>query len=313
VTPVLTRVPVRLPVHAGQPYEAVVVIAEEAGLAGLGEAACIAGRPQPAALRAAEGCALLDLEARRRGVRLAELLGGVRRQSVECSALLSEPRAADVAARARALADQGYACFKLKAANAGGTVDQERAGAVRWAVGRGPQLRIDFNGRLDLDTALRRLPSLGAFGVEYFEQPLPAGAPMEAWVRLREAGVEVAVDESLADAEQAAELARRGFVLAAKVATVGGVEPLLALLRASAGAVTIGSSYESSIGVAAALHAACALPAEPLACGLATRGRLAGDLATGLDADGPRLALPSSPGLGVDLDPDALERYRVDR
>ncbi len=313
MTAVLTRVPVRIPTQEGQDYAAVIVIASDGELTGLGEAPMVAGRSPAAALQGAEGCARLDLEARRRGVRLAELLGGVRREGVECSALITDQQAAGVAERVGRLAEQGYRCFKLKAANAGGIVDEERLGAARWAAGRDARLRLDFNGRLSRDDARSRLPSLQAFGVELFEQPLPAEADLDDWTSLHRLGLPVAADESLAVPQLAPALAAQGVALAAKVATVGGVEEAVALLNRARGAVTLGSSHETSIGIAAALHVACAMTAEPLACGLATRQGLAADLAVGLAADSPRLGLPDGPGLGVDLDPDALARYRVDK
>ncbi len=308
MTEVLTRVPVRF-----GDREAVIVVARGGGLTGLGEAPLLAGRSPETALRAAEECARQDLEARRRGVRLAELLGAVRRDAVECSALVVDARATDVAQRVAGLAAAGYRCFKLKAANGGGVVDEERVGAARWAAGRGARIRIDFNGGLTAAEALRRLPSLLRFGVELFEQPLAPEAPLGDWLRLRDAGLPVAADESLGDPELAGRLAAEGIALAAKVATVGGVGETLALLNSARGPVTLGSSMETSIGIAGALHVACALEAEPLPCGLATRGRAAGDVARGLGDDGPRLALPAGPGLGVEIDEAALARYRVER
>jgi L-alanine-DL-glutamate epimerase-like enolase superfamily enzyme len=73
----------------------------------------------------------------------------------------------------------------------------------------------------------------------------------------------------------------------------------------------ITSALDTSIGVAAALHLAAAQP-EPLRpAGLATTALLAGDLAQpSLVARGGWLAVPHGPGLGVELDSQALERWR---
>jgi L-alanine-DL-glutamate epimerase-like enolase superfamily enzyme len=73
------------------------------------------------------------------------------------------------------------------------------------------------------------------------------------------------------------------------------------------------SSFETSIGLAAALHTACASARPPEACGLATADLLEADPVHGLDWSGPELLLPSGPGLGVELDMKALSRYRLDR
>jgi O-succinylbenzoate synthase len=108
-------------------------------------------------------------------------------------------------------------------------------------------------------------------------------------------------------------MAEAGVGLAIKLATVGGLLAACRLAARARGPLTVGSSLETGIGLAAALHLACALEREPLACGLAT-GRLHDDqLAPGLELEGRRLRLASRPGLGVSLDRRALELYRVDR
>lgn len=302
----------------GEPaYEGVVAIAREGGREGVGEAAVIPGRPGAgeAAEAAAREIAELDLAARHAGVRLADLLageGGTPRDSVECTALVTEPRPADVAREVEALAAAGFAAFKLKSVDGGGELDVARVGAARWAAGAGARLRIDFNGRLGMARALAVLPTLERLSLELIEQPLAAGEPVAAWERLRAVGpAPLFADESLADPAAACALARAGIGMAIKLTTAGGPRGALRLAGAAPWA-TVGSGMESSIGLAAALHVACALPAAPLACGLATRGRLEGDLASGLEV-GPWARLPAGPGLGVELDPAALARYRVDR
>jgi O-succinylbenzoate synthase len=210
-----------------------------------------------------------------------------------------------------AAAGAGFRTFKLKAS--GVPLDLERLGAARWGAGPTGRLRLDFNGALAPAAAARLLPTLAAFGVELVEQPLPAPAPLAEWLLLARAGVPLAADESLADPACGRALVEAGLGLAMKLATVGGPGAALELAGPARGPVLVGSSYETSVGLAAALHTACALAAEPLDCGLATRGLLDGDVAVGLPAEGPLLRLPAGPGLGVELDRRALDRYRLDR
>jgi L-alanine-DL-glutamate epimerase-like enolase superfamily enzyme len=294
-----------VPVRIGD-YQAVVVLRRDGPLTGAGEAPLLAGRDDVRALASAEACAELDLEARRRGVRVVDLLGGARREGVECTALITARTPAEVARTVAERRSAGYTAYKLKSVNGGGPLDAERLGAARYAAGREGRLRIDLNGSLEVAQAVSVLPSLARFDLELVEQPLAASAPAGDWKRVVATGVPVAADESLADPRLAAELAELGVVAAAKLATVGGPRPVLGL----AGRITIGSSFETSIGIAAALHVACALEAPPFACGLATRSLREGDLAAGLAPDGPWLRLPSGPGLGVEVDLAALERYR---
>jgi L-alanine-DL-glutamate epimerase-like enolase superfamily enzyme len=330
VTEIIELCPVRIPAAHGD-YEAVIVAVRDPGapgLEGLGEAPVVAGRtgplaelvgdlrsgrPRSSSGRGALQAARLDLQARRRGVQLAELLGGVRRADIECSALVTDERPELVARAVEKAAAQGFSTFKIKAANGGGTLDQERLGAARWAAGPAGRIRIDFNGRMATSQAALGLRRLQPFRVELFEQPLPPEATLADWSSLREeCGALVAADESLAEASLARELAAAGIALAPKVATVGGPEAVVELLRTARGPITIGSSLETSIGLAAALHVACALEAEPIACGLATRGRLDDDLVAVPLSAAPRLRLPGRPGLGVELDRRALRAYAVE-
>jgi L-alanine-DL-glutamate epimerase-like enolase superfamily enzyme len=247
-------------------------------------------------------------------VPLAELLGGARRPAIRCNALVRATAPGDVAAEVERGAAAGFRAFKLKACNGGGPVDLERLGAARWAAGREADLRLDFNGSLTLERALTVLPGLAAFAPLTVEQPLRQQTGIEDWRRLfATSGVQLAADESLAETGVAAALAELGVGLAIKLATVGGPLAAVDLAARAAGRAWVASSYETSIGLAAALHAACAFPVDPSACGLATRELLEGDLAGGLRLEGGCLRLPDGPGLGVELDRTALERYRVDR
>jgi L-alanine-DL-glutamate epimerase-like enolase superfamily enzyme len=315
----LEAIPFRIPMVRGR-HEGVLLVLHGDGVSGLGEAAALAARgegldrllselatrlPRSPAARAAWWMAELDLRARMAGLPAAELLGGLQRREVRCNRLVLGADASAVAQEVDAGAGAGFRTFKLKAVDSGGPLDHSRLGAAREAGGSSARLRIDFNGH----PAASALPSLQRFRLEFAEQPLPAAAPIADWLAL---GPRVAADESLGDPDRAAELAAAGVGLAIKLATVGGPSAAVELAAVARGPVLVASSYESSIGIAAALHAACASPAEPLDCGLATRSLLAGDLASGL-ADGPCLRLPTGPGLGVELDRRALARYRLDR
>jgi len=324
MSPDLELIPVRVPMVGGRAHEAVLVVLRRGGVSGLGEAPVLAARgasldgvlqelraglTRSAPAAAAWEMARLDLEARERGLPLAELLGGVRRRTLACSALVEDLRPDAVASAVDALRGEGFTTFKLKAANGGGQLDLERLGAARWAAGPHARLRLDFNGR----PAGSALPTLSHLHLELVEQPLPAAASAAEWAALSAAaGLTLAADESLADHDLACRLARQGTALAIKLGTVGGPLHALALAQAATGPVCMGSSYETGIGIAAALHAACAFPQAPLACGLATRRLLEADLVSGLP-EGPELELPPGPGLGVELDRAALARYRVDR
>jgi L-alanine-DL-glutamate epimerase-like enolase superfamily enzyme len=322
-------VPVRIPMEGGD-HEAVIVIEHDGDLEGLGEAPVLAERgsslkglvaelsgeapPTTPAARCALETAALDLRARREGRPLAELLGGWRRREVECCALVTAGPPNLVAREVERRAVAGFKAFKLKAAANGGALDQERLGAARWAAGPDASLRLDFNGRMSAAEAGARLPSLAPFRLEFAEQPLPDGAALQSWLDLvRTGGTSLAADESLGRPELAAALAGAGVACAMKLGTVGGPLAVCGLAERARGPVTIGSSFETAIGIAAALHAACALVPEPLPCGLDTGRLLDDDLAFGPLLREAHLQAPAGPGLGLELDRRALALYRLDR
>lgn len=322
----LELIPIRRPGGDGF-RESVIVIRSEDELRGLGEAPVTHGRSRGlddlmaelegrAAAGPAARCGLetaeLDLAARRRGVPLVALLGGARRDGVECTALIGAESPELLVNEVEGWMALGFSAFKLKSARRALEVDLERLGAARFAAGAAARLRLDFNGSLTRLDASERLRAMAGFRLELIEQPLAAAAPAADWGHLRsQFPVRLAADESLADPDTAVELIGIGVLAAVKLATVGGPRRALEVAERSTSGTTLGSSFESSIGLAAALHVACALEREPLACGLATDRLSEAELAVGLEWKGPHLRLPRGPGLGLELDPAALERYRL--
>lgn len=177
-------------------------------------------------------------------------------------------------ARGLVLSSGGCVTAKVKVAERGQDLaaEQARLEAVRDALGPGGRIRIDANGAWDLETALARLPVLdrAAGGLEYVEQPCAEVADLAA-VRRRQ-GVPVAADESVRRAEDplAVVRAEAADIVVMKVQPLGGVRAALALAERIGLPVVVSSALETSVGIAAGLALAAALPELPYACGLAT-------------------------------------------
>ncbi len=188
------------------------------------------------------------------------------------------------AATARRLVVESGGCrtAKVKVAEPGDSLgaEVERLEAVRAALGPGGAIRIDANGAWDAETAMARLPVLdrAAGGLEYVEQPCASVEDL-ALVR-RATNVRVAADESVRRAQDPLAVARAGAadVLVLKVAPLGGVRACLALAEQAGLPVVVSSALETSVGLAAGVALAAALPELPFACGLATAQLLAADL-----------------------------------
>ncbi|CAM3706625.1 o-succinylbenzoate synthase [Nocardioides marinus] len=188
--------------------------------------------------------------------------------------------------------------------------DEARLEAVRDALGPDGLVRIDVNGLWDVDTALRRLPALAraAGGLEYVEQPVARVEDL-AVVRRRQ-HVPVAADESIrraADPYRVRDL-EAADVAVLKVQPLGGVRACLRIAEDIGLPVVVSSALETSVGIAAGVALAAALPELSHACGLATVSLLTDDL-----ADEPLLPVDGAlPVARPAVDPAALERLRAE-
>jgi o-succinylbenzoate synthase len=178
----------------------------------------------------------------------------------------------------------GCRTAKVKVAEPGQTLadDQARLEAVRDALGPDGRVRIDVNGLWDLDTALASIGVLdrAAGGLEYVEQPCASVEDLAA-VR-RGVDVPVAADESIrraADPYRVRDL-EAADVAVLKVQPLGGVRACLRIAEDIGLPVVVSSALETSVGLAAGVALAAALPELPYACGLATGQLLAADVVT---------------------------------
>ncbi|HEX6255743.1 MAG TPA: o-succinylbenzoate synthase [Euzebyales bacterium] len=169
----------------------------------------------------------------------------------------------------------GCATVKVKV---GDGDDVARVEAVRDALGPEGRIRLDVNGAWDLDTAVTRLRALARFDLEYVEQPV---TDLADFARLRaRVDVPLAADESVRLAPDPLHIdgIDAADVVILKVQPLGGVRRCLQVAEACARPVVVSSAVETSVGLAAGLALAAALPDLPYACGLGTRALLAGDV-----------------------------------
>ena len=156
----------------------------------------------------------------------------------------------DMAARAQACSDGRFRRLKLKLGGRDG-LDVERVRAVR-GVTLLP-LQVDVNEYWTLDEALDAIPELQALGVEYVEQPLPAGDP--GGVALRERSpLPVYLDEDCHTLSDVAACAERSHGVNIKLAKSGGIREAIRMVHAARAlglGVMIGCMVESSLGIAA--------------------------------------------------------------
>lgn len=283
------------------------VLAAAVEMGNVGEAARLPPKLEVSApARCAALTALLDLGERRVGA-------GAGGEPVLCNATLVAGEPAAVAEQALSWAGEGYRTFKLKL-GAGRDVEQVRA--VREALGPAAQIRVDANAAWDLESARSILGELEPLGVQLAEQPV---ATMERAAELAgSTSIPLAGDESVETPEDALRASQTGAfrLTGIKLSKVGG---LTTALRIAGNLPAYASSaLDGPVGIAAGARLAARLASAPWpasgerAHGLATQ-RLFSETIASVESelrDGT-LRPPPGPGLGVEIDEDALQAHRL--
>ncbi|HEY3550497.1 MAG TPA: dipeptide epimerase [Gaiellaceae bacterium] len=245
------------------------------------------------AARAALDAALHDLQGKLLGQPVWRLLG-LRRAGPPTSwtVWLGDPD--DMARRAeRAL--ERFRRLKLKLGGRDG-LDVERVRAVRSAAGELP-LQVDVNEAWSLDEALEALPPLAELGVEYCEQPLPAGDPGGPELKQR-SPLPIYVDEDCHTLGDVAACAERAHGINVKLAKSGGIREAVRMVHAARALglrCMLGCMVESGLGISAGAQIASLFDHVDLDGNLL----LAHDPWPGVPfVDGVQLP-PEEPGLGV--------------
>ncbi len=218
-------------------------------------------------------------------------------------------------AEAQAKLREGFNFFKLKIGVKPLRDEIAAAHAIRAAL-PGATLCADANCGLTLAAAKRYAERTRDAGLAFIEQPLPAHDLVGLRALARASKTPIGMDESihsLADIEATKRAGAKGVSL--KLIKLGGFREAIAagkLCKKLGLKINVAAKIaESSIGTAAAVHLACAVPNVAWGVSL-TNMYLAEDIVRRpiAIADG-KVALPDGPGLGVEVDEAALARFRV--
>lgn len=266
--------------------------------------------------------ALWDLLGQATGQPVGRLLGGRHRDRVKpyASLLMQDPAA--MAEQLRQTSERGFRAFKIgwgPFGRSSSSVDEAIVNAARDAVGPQALLAVDAGGsdafwNNGFRWAMRTSEMLAAYDVAWFEEPLQPDA-LADFARLRDgSSVPIAGGEVLTRRQTFAPYLRGGAfdIVQPDTTKVGGLSESrrIGWMAEEAGARLIPHGWNTALGLAADLHLASALPGTDLVEYTAGSPYI-DDLVVGgfnLDADG-MLDIPSAPGLGFALDPDAAGRY----
>jgi D-galactarolactone cycloisomerase len=266
--------------------------------------------------------ALWDVLGKATGQPVGRLLGGRYRERVKpyASLLMEEPgRLAD---HLLALGEQGFRAFKIGWGPFGrqdGATDEAIVRTARETIGEQATLMVDAGGsdafwRGDYKWALRTAHMLTAYDVAWFEEPLKPDA-LEDYVALRRAApVPIAGGEVLTRRQAYSPFLRAGAfdVVQPDVTKVGGIseERRIGWMAQEHGVRFIPHGWNTAVGLAADLQLASAFAGTDLV-EYKTGSAYVDEIALEeweLDDDG-MLAIPRKPGLGLELNFDAVAKY----
>jgi L-alanine-DL-glutamate epimerase-like enolase superfamily enzyme len=195
----------------------------------------------------------------------------------------------------RARRATGFEVLKVKV---GGPGDLQRLRAVRAETDA--RIRIDGNEGWDIDTARALTPELIELGVEFVEQPFPAGdlEPFYAYRALRPR-LPVLIDEGCKDLASVADVAAYADGIVIKLSKCGGIREALRMIHAARALnlqVMLGCMIESELGISQAAQLGS------LADHIDLDGHLliSSQPYSGLGLQAGRLVLSDAPGMGVE-------------
>lgn len=285
----------------------------------------VRGHSQLGAAMAGLDIALNDAWGQILGLPLYRLFGGIERMSVPVYAsggFFGETHAASLSAQLERVAGQ-FNAFKIKIGR-GVSDDVTRARTARQIIGDEPRLMLDMNGAYRVDEAIESMEKLSAFNPWWIEEPLaPEDIPGYRRLALKTCP-RIAAGETAITATEMRSLAETGAidVLMPDLHLCGGFLEGFAI----AGMVRLSGLRVSphvwggAIAQAAAAHFAAAIPPEPhpqlsevpVEWDVSDNPMRDELLIEPLSVENGHMKLPSGPGLGIEVDLNALKRLTLD-
>jgi D-galactarolactone cycloisomerase len=273
--------------------------------------------------------ALWDIIGKSVGKPIHKLIGGAFRSEIEAYATglyfkdmarLNE-EAVDEAKRYK---DQGFKAVKMKIGLGSIKKDLDRVGAVRAAIGPEVLLMVDANHCFNVPQAINIGRELEKLDVHWFEEPI-SPEDLEGYVevtRRLDMAVAGGENEFTKFSFKAILEARAMDIVQPDVCAAGGITECkkIAALAQAYGIQCVPHAWGTAIGLAATMHflaslpftPPCLFPSPPMLEYEQTFNPFRDELSSAkLTHEGGRVRVPTGPGLGIDINRDVLQRYKV--
>lgn len=276
-------------------------------------------------IHAAIEMACLDLAGKKLGIRACDLLGGALRERVPFASYIfyryldeagergGETYAQDIVDHAKDLkAKHGFTTHKLKGGHFAPDHDIEVMHALAEAFPE-DRLRLDPNGTWSVEESVRVANAIEGLRNDYFEDPTWG---LEGMRRVREmTSIPTATNQVVVNFEQLAQCIRHTLVDVILLDTTfwGGLRQAYKagqVMETFQFSAAVHSSGELGVQLASMLHLGAALPNLNFAAD-AHYHHLTDDILVGglLPYEYGAIAVPTGPGLGVEVDRDKLAQY----
>ena len=273
----------------------------------------VVGHPEA---KAALEMALLDITGKITGLSVCELVGGRMRDDMGMSFSIANPDFDADLEDIAALWEDGVRIFKLKTGFNSHQFDMFRCETLRSLYGDALDMRIDYNQGLLAYDAVRCIRDLEAFRPTFVEQPVKMHE-REALAHIAHTiETPIMADESVFDPKGALYGAkiRMADIFSLKIMKSGGIRRALevaAIARAAGIEIYGGCMFETGLAHAAGAHLMAAVPDLVLECEfyMATYYVHEDILKDPFPVKNGRVHVPKGPGLGVEVNPDMLEKY----
>jgi galactonate dehydratase len=269
--------------------------------------------------------AMWDLQGQRLGVPVHELLGGRVRDRIRVYAngWASSGSAEELAASARSVVDRGFTALKFDPVPGPWRTfisrEQEheaieRVRVVRASVGPDIEILVEIHRRLAPMHAIRIARGIEEFAPYWFEEPVLAENIDALAAARREINIPVVTGEELYTKHEfrAVFEAQAADIINPDVCNVGGIlelKEIAAMAEPYFVAVSPHNFNSTTVGLAATLQAAATMPNFVITeffVNLEGFGREIADVP--FEVEDSYIAVPDRPGIGIALDPTALER-----
>ena len=277
--------------------------------------------------------ALWDIAGKAAGLPVSALLGGKVRDKIAVYATglyYTDGEFPDrLLDEARMYVELGFLGMKTKVGGLSVREDVERVAAIREVIGPDIFLMVDANQAYNATTAIRIGREMDNLEVFWFEEPVGA-KDVEGYLQVKNAlPMAIAGGENLRTRFEAKDfIGRRAVdIIQPDVVIVGGVTELhrVAQMANAFGILCNPHVWGSPVMIAASLHVAATIPPcpparnplpyqqEPVMEFDRTPSPIREGIAMPFDQVDGFLAVPTGPGLGVEIDEKAVERLCVHR